>query len=303
MKNIVFLTEFCEKNRCEIKKDEPLGAYTSFKIGGPARAVIFPPDADTLREAALLLSSMGMPFTVLGNGSNVLVSDKGYDGAVIFTARMKGISAGAENEILAECGASLNDVCRTARELGISGFESLYGIPASIGGAVYMNAGAYDSEMADVVTSVLYMERGSFELKEAHRASCGFGYRRSMFADEGHIVLSCKMKGSPGKTAEISAKMTEIMSLRRQKQPLEYPSAGSVFKRSPPFYTAKLIDQCGLKGLRIGGAEVSEKHAGFIINRGGATADDVRRLVDMIKTKVLAQHGVEIECEIKMIGF
>ena len=270
----------------EYEKDAPLDRYTSFRIGGPARRIAFPRSG----EAAVLLVSHALelgarPF-VLGNGTNVIFPDEGVERLVICTRDMAGVAAGAvAGEITAECGASLAKIAVFAQKAGLSGLEFAHGIPGSLGGAVCMNAGAYGGEMAQVV-----------------KEEMAFSYRHSLLTEHPDtVVLRATLRLQAGIPGEIREKMDELMARRKASQPLEYPSAGSTFKRPAGYYAAALIDQCGLKGLTVGGAQVSEKHAGFVINRGGASCADVTALMAEIQKRVREQTGVVLEPEVRVI--
>ena len=280
----------------------PLGKYTSFRIGGPARRMAFPRSGEEL----VLLVSRGLeagarPF-VLGNGTNVLFPDAGVERLVVSTRELCGVRPGENNgEIVAESGASLAKTAVFAQKSELSGLEFAHGIPGSVGGAVCMNAGAYGGEMAQVVKEVtlLFPEEG---IRTLTGAEMGFGYRHSLLTERPEaVVLRAVFRLQAGDGAEIKAKMDELMARRKTSQPLEYPSAGSTFKRPEGHYAAALIDQCGLKGLTVGGAQVSEKHAGFVINRGGATCADVTALMEEIRRRVREQTGVELEPEVRVI--
>ncbi len=284
----------------DFAENAPMSNYTSFKIGGPADILIEVASSESAVNAINLCRDAGVGITVIGKGSNLLVSDEGIEGAVIvFTA--KNAIRVKDNLLTAEAGAPLTAVCVEAKNRALSGLEFAYGIPASVGGAVYMNAGAYGGMISDVLTeAVCLLPDGS--IKSFYRDDFNFGYRKSCFMSNGAVILSATFELSNGKPAEIADKMNELMGRRKDKQPLEYPSAGSVFKRPEGYFAGALIEQSGLKGYRIGGAEVSVKHAGFIVNRGGATCADVLALVEHIKKTVSEKFGVELETEIRKIG-
>ena len=286
----------------KIMHNEPMRNHTSFKIGGNADLFVSVVNEDELKEALNYAKLKNLPITIIGNGSNLLVSDNGIRGLVIkidiqflkIENNKKDIvvTVGSGNKIMA-LGIQL-------KEKEISGFEELSGIPGTIGGAVFMNAGAYGKEMKDMVVSTKCMNREGkvFELSNEEQK---FEYRSSIFNQEEYIILETKLKLQRGKKEDIEQKMKEYLNKRKEKQPLEYASAGSTFKRQEGLITAKLIDDCGLKGYKIGGAMVSEKHAGFIVNTGDATAKDVIDLIKYVKDKVYEKYGVEIEEEIKLI--
>ena len=282
--------------------NEPMRNHTSFKIGGNADLFVSVVNEDELKEALNYAKLKNLPITIIGNGSNLLVSDNGIRGLVIkidiqflkIENNKKDIvvTVGSGNKIMA-LGIQL-------KEKEISGFEELSGIPGTIGGAVFMNAGAYGKEMKDMVVSTKCMNREGkvFELSNEEQK---FEYRSSIFNQKEYIILETKLKLEKGNKENIEQKMKEYLNKRKEKQPLEYASAGSTFKRQEGLITAKLIDDCGLKGYKIGGAMVSEKHAGFIVNTGDATAKDVIDLIKYVKDKVYEKYGVEIEEEIKLI--
>ncbi len=271
---------------------EPMNRHTSFRIGGPVRAMVFPRNAEELRDVLRGCEREGLEWFLLGRGSNLLCADGPIDKIAVHTGEMRSVTA--ENDTLtAEAGAPLAKIAVLAQERGLSGLEFAHGIPGTLGGAVLMNAGAYGGEMKDVIVFVTALS-GAYE-----NAECGFSYRHSRF--EGDAVLSAAFRLRPGDPEEIRARMEELMARRREKQPLDLPSAGSTFKRPEGHFAAKLIEDCGLKGYAVGGAQVSEKHAGFVVNRGNATFDDVRRLMDHIRETVLRETGVLLEPEVKII--
>jgi UDP-N-acetylmuramate dehydrogenase len=283
------------------EKDFPLAQKTSFKIGGNAACALVPHSAEQLCDCLRLCGAHGEKPFILGGGSNLLVRDSGLGGIVIATEGLDQLELLDGGLLLAQAGVRLSQLCRFALAHSLSGLEFAYGIPGSVGGAVFMNAGAYGGEMKDVLQSVQYADaRG--QLTERLAADCAFAYRHSMFMEEcGGAVLCAALRLKPGVQAEIKQRMEETLRRRKEKQPLEFPSAGSVFKRPPGQFAGALIEQCGLKGKQIGGAQVSEKHAGFIINRGGATAADVRALIAVVQTVVEARTGFFLEPEIKFV--
>lgn len=284
----------------EIRENEPLKNHTSFRIGGPADVMFLPKTAEeiTLLYRALLEADV-QPF-VMGNGSNLLAADEGYRGAVIKTSGINGVELVGENTVRAGCGALLSQTAVFARKNSLGGMEFAHGIPGSVGGAVMMNAGAYGGEIKDVVVKSLYLN-GAGELCCAEGEEHDFAYRHSRFR-LGEIILCSDFCLQPAPETEIQEKMNELAAKRKASQPLELPSAGSTFKRPVGGYAAALIDQAGLKGLSAGGAQVSPKHAGFIVNTGGATCDDVLELIDKVKEAVLAASGIELEPEVRIMG-
>ena len=288
-------------DRCgqmELRSGEPMSAHTSFHIGGPARLMALPVSREQAVCAVQAAAELGVEPFFMGNGSNLLVPDEGVERFIIKTSGMKNCTV-AGTTVTAECGITLARLAVQARDAGLTGLEFAHGIPGSLGGAVTMNAGAYDGEMAQVVTGVTCLN-GDGSVEEVTRFD--FGYRRSAFSDGRRMVLSARMELAPGDPAQIAARMEELATRRRDKQPLEYPSAGSMFKRPVGYFAAALIDQCGLKGFTVGGAQVSEKHAGFVVNRGGATCADVLELVKQVKARVLEQTGVALEMEVKVLN-
>lgn len=276
---------------------EMLSSHTTFRIGGDASLFVSPADEDQLIGVISYLEKNGIRYFLLGKGSNVLFDDTGYDGAVVSTSKLDKISV-CGNEITAQCGASFTYLASVAAGNSLSGLEFAYGIPGSVGGAVFMNAGAYGSETAAVLKSSRYLDISDCTVKTLPLEEHLFGYRDSVFRHRRFIHLSSVFALQAGDKAQIRAYMNELMQRRRDKQPLEYPSAGSVFKRYPGRYTAQMIDEAGLRGLSVGGAQVSEKHAGFIVNKGNATSSDVIALVGKVREAIRDKYGIEIECEI-----
>lgn len=278
-----------------------LAPHSTFKIGGKADFIVKAHSRVALVEAVKAARECGIKYTVIGNGSNILFPDGRYEGAVILTTGMTKLSFEG-NKISADCGYSFTSLAVQAQKRGLTGLEFAYGIPGSVGGAVYMNAGAYDGEIKNVVTKTFWYDSvndrfGEFSLDENE-----FGYRESIYQrKDGYIILGAEFTLNTGDGDAVLEKMQGFMRARQEKQPLEYPSAGSTFKRAPGYFTAKLIHEAGLKGYSVGGAQVSEKHAGFVINKGGATAEDVRKLIFHIQEAVYKNSGVKIECEIKII--
>lgn len=284
---------------CAYLQKEPMSRHTSFRIGGPAELFVTP-DASQLPGVLRGCAELDVAYHLIGNGTNLLVSDEGVQGAVVcIGAPMSGIWREG-NELVADAGASLSQVCRYAQQQGLSGLEFAWGIPGSVGGAVFMNAGAYGGEMKDVVRSVTALFCGG-ETAEIPAKDAGFGYRTSRFHTGRAAVCKARFLLCEGDPQSIEARMREVYLRRREKQPLELPSAGSTFKRPVGGYAAALIEQCGLKGLSVGGAQVSTKHAGFIVNTGGATCADVTALCLTVQQKVLEKTGVLLEPEIKRI--
>lgn len=290
-----------EESGVSVLADEPLSRHTTFKIGGAAKYFCTVCNEESLSSLISLLKSENIKYFLLGNGSNILVDDSGFDGAVIsLSGEFCNISAAGEH-IVCGSGAKLSALCKEALAQSLSGLEFAYGIPGTVGGAIYMNAGAYGGEMKNAVSSVRYLN-GNGEICDLSGEKLDFRYRHSAFSGTDNIILSAEFKLSKAESTDISEKMDDLMNRRRQKQPLEYPSAGSVFKRPEGYFAGALIEGAGLKGYRIGGAQVSEKHAGFIINVGDATSADVEALVKHIQDTVFAKNGVMLECEIKKLA-
>ena len=285
----------------EVLQDEPMSRHTTFRIGGPAKRMAFP----SSREQLVLLMSFAKKYgadpLVIGNGSNLLVSDEGLDRLVIDTsANLNRVERGSWNTILADAGATLARTADLACKSGLTGLEFAHGIPGTVGGAVYMNAGAYGGEMKDVLTTVQYLTAEG-EVKESAASELDLRYRHSIFEENGGCILSAQFALQPGNAADIRAKMDELMAKRADKQPLDKPSAGSTFKRPAGAFAAALIDQCGLRGFRHGGAAVSDKHCGFVVNLGGATCADVLALCDEVRAIVKEKTGYELEKEIRVV--
>lgn len=289
----------------ELRKDEPMSKHTTFRVGGPTALMAFPKGEEARAVVETAFRCNVMPF-FLGNGSNLLVSDAGYDGFVVKLSGNYGEGEVFANELMVGGAMLLSQAANLALQHGLTGLEWAAGIPGTIGGAVTMNAGAYGGEMAQVLYQVHVLEYDG-RLGVLSNNECAFTYRNSVFSDGQRQILEAVFLLEPGDPAVIKARMEEFSAQRKAKQPLEYPSAGSTFKRpapvnGQPVYAAALIDRCGLKGLTVGGAQVSEKHAGFIINRGGATCNHILALIEQVKTRVYAQTGVELEMEVKTLG-
>lgn len=280
---------------------EPMTKHTSFHIGGPAELMAQPQSEAELQSLLLKAAEAAVPVTLVGNGSNLLVRDKGIRGLVIKLGSMLRDIKVSGNVLTFGSGVSLAQASRKAAELGLSGMEFAVGIPGSIGGAVYMNAGAYDGEMSKVVKSVRVMDAAG-KVSELSAGELDFGYRHSALQGSGKIVTSVTVELVAGDKQAIAEKMADFSNRRITKQPLELPSAGSMFKRPPGYFAGTLIDQTGLKGYTVGGAQVSTKHAGFVVNIGGATAADVLQLISDVQAKVFAAHGVHLEPEVLVLG-
>lgn len=285
----------------EYKEKEDMSRHTSFKIGGAADIYLCPENKEQLKEIIKTLREENIPCTIIGNGSNLLVSDDGIKGAVISTIKFNKIKLIDENTLYADAGASLTAVCLAAKEAGLTGLEFAYGIPGSVGGALFMNAGAYGGDMKDVTESVDSINM-SGECVERQADELNLKYRHSIYRENNEIITGITLRLQKGDKENISDRMNELMSKRKNSQPLNYPSAGSTFKRPEGAYAAALIDECGLKGRFVGDAQVSEKHAGFVINKGKATAKDVLSLVEIIKETVFSKKNIMLETEIIFIG-
>ena len=284
----------------ELLEGEPMSRHTSFRIGGPATLMALPATVEEAQTAVRTAKEMGVEPFFLGNGSNLLVPDEGVERFLIKPAGAFNTCAADGNMVTAGAAVTLARLASFAREQGLTGLEFAHGIPGTVGGAVTMNAGAYGGEMVQVVESVTCLTAGG-DVLEVPREELGMTYRHSAFSDGSRLILSARLALQPGDPDAIAARMEELSVQRKTKQPLEYPSAGSMFKRPVGYFAAALIDRCGLKGLTVGGAQVSEKHAGFVVNRGGATCADVLELVEQVKARVLEQTGVELEMEVKIL--
>lgn len=295
------LIALAEKEKIKYTENEAMAVHTSFKIGGEAELLLCPETTEQLKLLLNCVTAENIPCFILGKGTNLIVSDKGIEGAVISTACLDGIYLEGEDRIYAEAGISLATLCTFARDNGLTGLEFAYGIPGSVGGALYMNAGAYGGDMSQVVLSAESISSNG-EIQKRTVNQLELGYRNSIFKNNGEIITGVTFKLAKGKREEISAAMDTIINKRKTSQPLEFPSAGSTFKRPEGYFAAALIEECGLKGLSVGGAMVSEKHAGFVINAGKATCNDVLSLMDKIKSTVMDKKGVQLQPEIIFVG-
>ena len=279
----------------------PLCRHSTFRIGGAADVALFPKSSDELCKTLSFLREQEIPVLVIGNGSNVVFSDAGYRGAVVFTGKCRNIKI--ENDLVfADAGVLLSALSSAARDESLSGLEFAFGIPGTLGGAIFMNAGAYGGSMSDVCISSWYYDLETGHFGESFGDAQCFDYRKSVYQEHPErIILSATLKLKKGNRKTISEEMRAYWDKRRATQPLDLPNAGSVFKRPEGHFAGKLIEDCGLKGLTVGGAQVSQKHAGFIVNIGGATCEDVKRLIEKIQTTVLQQTGVKLECEIRFL--
>ncbi|PKG22276.1 UDP-N-acetylmuramate dehydrogenase [Niallia nealsonii] len=283
-----------------VKVNEPLNKYTYTKIGGKADFLLFPTSFQQLQEAYQYALKENLPITILGNGSNVLIKDGGIRGVVFNLTKLIEISL-SQNKITAQCGAAIIDTSQFALKHHLTGLEFACGIPGSVGGAIYMNAGAYGGEVADVLESAKVLTKTG-EIITLSKNELDLGYRTSNVSKKGYIVLEAIFSLKEGQYEEIKAKMDELTFLRESKQPLEYPSCGSVFKRPPNHFAGKLIQDSGLQGTKIGGAQVSIKHAGFIVNVENATATDYLSLIKHVQKTVKDKYNVDLETEVRVIG-
>ena len=283
----------------ELREHEPMARHTTFRIGGPVRLMALPRSEGEVFACLREAERAQVRLVVLGNGSNLLAADGEIPCFAVLLTGLDALERTGEREIWAGAGVSLARLASFAAQEGLAGLEFAHGIPGTLGGGVLMNAGAYGGEMVQVVKEVAAAGRSGVETVPAEQ--CGFSYRRSAFSDGERVILGAKFHLEPDDPAAIRGRMDDLARRRKEKQPLEYPSAGSMFKRPAGHFAAALIEQCGLKGLTVGGAQVSEKHAGFVINRGGATCADVLALVDQVKERVLQQTGVELEMEVRVL--
>ena len=291
---------------CRVTENAPLAAATTFRIGGPADLLIDAPDTTAAAAVIAACRQNGVPLFYLGNGSNLLVGDHGIRGVVLrLDARGKQPETLPDGTLRCDAGLPLQKVCLFAKEHALTGLEFAYGIPGTVGGAVYMNAGAYGGEMADVIAGAEALDADGHPVTLSAE-ELALGYRHSALMERGEddrlLLTAVTLRLSPGNAGEIAARMTELLGRRREKQPLDYPSAGSFFKRPEGYFAGALIEGAGLKGYRVGGAAISDKHAGFVINCGGATAADVRQLCRDVQERILQKDGVRLEPEVRFIG-
>ncbi len=294
------LKEQLSNLKIEYTLDEPMSRHTTFKIGGNADLFVRVKNACDLHFVVKAANELNMPYFILGKGSNLLVADSGIEGLVISLEGLNDIKIDG-NTVTCGAGVSLMSLCSAVQKASLSGLEFAFGIPGTVGGALYMNAGAYGGEMSQVVTSATAIDKCG-DIKEFNLEQMQLGYRTSAFKNTDLIITEVNFKLKTADPLEIKAKMDDFFARRRDKQPLEYPSAGSTFKRPEGYFAGALIEQNNLKGASVGGAEVSVKHAGFIINKGNATADDVKKLIKHVQTVVKAADGVELEPEVIFVG-
>ncbi|WP_196591522.1 UDP-N-acetylmuramate dehydrogenase [Pectinatus frisingensis] len=279
----------------------PMSEQTTFKIGGPADCLIFPGSIEEIQQIIRLTKKYDVPCTIIGNGSNILVLDKGIRGIVLKFGRQMSYVRCTDDFMIAGCGALLADLSKFAASNLLTGFEFAVGIPGSIGGAIFMNAGAYGGEIKNVVTAVTAVTAEG-KIVRYDEEQLGFGYRQSIFQKNANVICEVEISLKKGEKSEILAAMVDYTQRRENKQPLELPSAGSTFKRPAGYYAGTLIDQTGLKGLKVGGAQISMKHAGFVVNTGNATAADVLNLIAEVQKRVYEKHGVRLYPEVRLIG-
>lgn len=281
--------------------DEPMSRHTTFRVGGPADFFVTPKAKEEVRDVIRICKEVGMPYYIIGNGSNLLVSDAGYRGVIVQIYKKMNEVKVEGDLVKAQAGALLSGIAAKALGAELSGFEFASGIPGTIGGACVMNAGAYGGEMKDVLESVTVLT-GEGKIIELGRNELELGYRTSVIAKKGYIVLGAVLKLERGDGEKIKTYMDELKEKRVTKQPLEYPSAGSTFKRPEGYFAGKLIEDAGLRGFQVGGAQVSEKHCGFVINRNHATAADIMELMRQVQIRVKENSGVDLEPEVKRLG-
>jgi len=294
------LIELCRKLNCKFDENEPMSLHTTFKIGGNARLIVYPENQEQISLLVKTAKKENVRIVPVGNGSNLLVADEGIDACVmIISQAMSSIELIDDTTIFVQAGAPLIKLCRFALDKELTGLEFAYGIPGSCGGAAFMNAGAYGGEMKDILFKCTHIDSdGNAGFLEGE--SLDLSYRHSAYSANGCIITGLYIKLEKGVKSEIKAKMEDLISRRRAKQPLEYPSAGSTFKRPEGYFAGALIQECNLKGRSVGGAQVSEKHSGFVINKGGATCSDVLELCRICHDTVLREKGVELEMEIRV---
>ena len=281
--------------------DEPMKQHTTFRVGGNADYFVMPQNAEEVKNIVALCKEADMPYYILGNGSNLLVGDKGYRGVIIQIYKEMNHIRIEDDKVFAQAGALLSRVGTATLEAELTGFEFAAGIPGTVGGAVVMNAGAYGGEMKDIIASATVLTQDG-DIITINKEDLELGYRTSVIAKKGYVVLEAEYQLQKGDKEAIRARMDELKVQRVTKQPLEYPSAGSTFKRPEGYFAGKLIQDAGLRGFQVGGAEVSEKHCGFVINKDQATAADIQELMRQVSDKVMQEFGVKLEPEVKTLG-
>jgi UDP-N-acetylmuramate dehydrogenase len=297
-----FYRELCEHLReDQIRRDELMKLHTTFRAGGPADWFVIPEDSFQVNRIIEICQKYEMPWYVIGNGSNLLVGDGGYRGVIIQIYKNMGRISVKDDQIESQAGALLSRIGACALQASLTGMEFACGIPGTIGGAAVMNAGAYGGEMKDILKKVTVLKKGGF-IEDIPSEKLQLGYRTSIIKEKGYVVLEAVLQLREGERKSISERMEELRRKRVEKQPLEFPSAGSTFKRPEGYFAGKLIMDAGLRGYRVGGASVSEKHCGFVVNDKGGTARDIRMLMEDVQRKVFDQFGVELEPEVKFLG-
>ena len=295
--NFQELYDYAIAESCEAVLSEAMSKNTSFKTGGPCGVRISPYTDDQLIDVINKAKELGVPFVVIGNGTNVIVEDEGIDKAVIIIGNNMSSVSVFRDELTVSAGTHLTSLCRIALDNSLSGLEFAFGIPGTCGGAIFMNAGAYGGEIKDVLTEITHLTP-DMRIETIPAPKAELSYRHSIYKDNGCIILSAKIKLTPDTKENIKARMDDFLGRRKDKQPLEYPSAGSTFKRPEGYFAGALIEQCSLKGKSVGGAQVSEKHAGFVINKGGATTQNILDLIDLVQSTVKKETGVTLEPEV-----
>jgi len=295
-----YINEFNQINDLIVKENVPLKKYTTFEVGGPADLFLVPKNGKALKRLTKIIKKNNSNYFVLGKGSNIIVGDKGYRGIIIYTGQLNDIQV-LDNKIVAQSGATLKELSDIALENSLTGIEFACGIPGSLGGAVFMNAGAYGGEMNNIIKTATAVNNKGKEVTFKNE-ELNLSYRNSIFQDNDYIILKAVIQLKKGNQQEIKKQVDTLNKKREQKQPLEYPSAGSSFKRPEGYYTGPLIEKANMKGYQIGGAQVSKKHAGFIINKDNATAEDIVNLIKKIQKEVYKISGVELEPEPKFLG-
>lgn len=296
------IQEFLQQQQIPFEMEVPLSRYCTFRIGGPAALLARPKNAEQAVKVFSMVRQQGIALEIIGKGSNLLVSDQGFPGVILWAMGLDEMQLLDNTRIRCGAGVSLANLCKMALEHALSGLEFAYGIPGSVGGAVFMNAGAYGGEICNCLESCTFFNSETGELQTLSGKDLEFSYRHSRFSRTGELILEVVFRLEKDDKQVIQNRMEEYIFKRTEKQPLEYPSAGSTFKRPAGAYAAALIEECGLKGLRVGGAQVSMKHSGFLINTGGATCKDVEELIQQVQEKVMAQTGFQLECEVRRIG-
>ncbi|MGM0502303.1 MAG: UDP-N-acetylmuramate dehydrogenase [Bacillota bacterium] len=284
----------------DLVREQPLSDYTSFEVGGPADIFLIPTTIPAAQQAFKIINEAELPVLILGAGSNLVISDQGFAGAVIYTEQLDQIKI-IDTTIIAQTGVSLAELSDTALEHNLTGFEFASGIPGSLGGGLYMNAGAYGGELKDVISEITVINsQGQQQVLD--KSKINLGYRQSILQEKSYLAVEVELELERGSKSEIKAKIEDLTDKRWTKQPMEMPSAGSMFKRPANHYASALIDQAGLKGTRVGDAQVSTKHAGFVVNLGSATAQDIKELVELVQEKIYKEYEVELETEPRFIG-